>query len=96
MFDALDAIDERPDPIEDEHLAIFACPGYASARKAFQDLFGRDIATVGQFLSQRDCNRIAMHSHRNQIVAFLPSLMGYARPQTDSLKLTINQYTCPE
>ena len=33
-----DADDERPDLIEDEHYAIFVCPGYASARKALQDL----------------------------------------------------------
>ena len=57
-LDAFDANDERPDPIEIEHHAIFACPGYASARKAFQDLFA-DIATVGQFFAQHDCNRIA-------------------------------------
>ena len=46
-FDAYDADDERPDPIETEH-AIFACPGYASARRAFQDLFADDIAIVDQ------------------------------------------------
>ena len=58
-FDAFDADDERPDPIETEHHAIFACPGYASARKAFQDLFADDVATVGQFFAQHDCDRIA-------------------------------------
>ena len=58
-FDAFDADDERPDPIETEHHAIFACPGYASARKAFQDLFADDVATVGQFFAPHDCDRIA-------------------------------------
>ena len=58
-FDAFDADDERLDPIETEHHAIFACTGYVSARKAFQDLFANDIATVGHFFAQHDCDRIA-------------------------------------
>ena len=35
LFDAFGADDERPDLIETEHNAIFACPSYASALKAF-------------------------------------------------------------
>ena len=61
-LDAFDADDERPDPVETEHHAIFACPGYVSARVArevFQDLFADDNATVGQFFAQPDCDCIA-------------------------------------
>ena len=49
-----DADDQRPGPVEDEHLAIFTCSGYVSARKAFQDFFAGDIATVGPCSAQRD------------------------------------------
>ena len=60
-FDAFDSDsdEERPDPVEDEHHAIFSCSGYVSARRAFDDLFPEDVVSVGQFLAQPDCNRIA-------------------------------------
>ena len=59
IFDDLDSDNGRPDPVEDEQHAIFDCPGYASARHIFHDLFGAQVGTVAQFLSQPDCNRIA-------------------------------------
>ena len=58
-FDAFDSDDEWPDPVEDEQHAIFDCSGYASARQVFHDLFGAQVSTVAQFLSQPDCNRVA-------------------------------------
>ena len=50
-FDAFDtdSDEERPDPVQDEHHAIFACLGYMSARRAFSDLFPEDVVSVGQF-----------------------------------------------
>ena len=59
QFDSFDSDDEATDPIEDEHHAIFACSGYVYAGQLFQDLFGESISTVGQFLSQPNCNRVA-------------------------------------
>ena len=60
-FDAFDSDldEERPDPVENELHAIFACSGYVSARRAFSDLFPADAVSVGQFLVQPDCNRTA-------------------------------------
>ena len=37
-------------PVEDEHHAIFDCPGYMYAREQFQDLFQSHITTVSQSL----------------------------------------------
>ena len=60
QFDSFDSDDEADDPIEDEHHAIFACSGYVYARQLlFQDLFSESISTLGQFLCQPTCNRIA-------------------------------------
>ena len=51
--------DESDGPVEDEHHAIFDCPGYMYAREQFQDMFQRHITTVSQFLDQPQCNRLA-------------------------------------
>ena len=38
-FDAFDSDEDAPDPIEDEHHAIFECSAYATTRQTFSDLF---------------------------------------------------------
>ena len=58
-FDAFDSDEEGCEAVEDEHHMIFDCSGYACARVQFQDLFSSDISTVGQFLNQPDCTRVA-------------------------------------
>ena len=57
--DSFDFDDEAADPIEGEHHAIFACSGYAYARQLFQDLSNESISSVGLFLGQPNCNRVA-------------------------------------
>ena len=59
LWDAFDSDDDSNGPIEDEHHAIFDCPGYVYAREQFQDLFQSHITTVSQFLYQPQCNRLA-------------------------------------
>ena len=59
QFDSFDSDDEAADPIEDEYHAIFACSGYVYGRQLLQDLFSESISTVGQFLCQPNCNRVA-------------------------------------
>ena len=54
-----DSDDDSPEPIEDEHHMIFECSGYTEARVLFQDLFGQQIVTVGQFLNQPNHHRLA-------------------------------------
>ena len=44
---------------EDEHHAIFDCPAYADAREQYRYLFQSHITTVGDFLNQPQCNRLA-------------------------------------
>ena len=51
--------EECSDPIEDEHHAIFDCSAYADAREQYRDLFQVHITTVGDFLNQPQCNRLA-------------------------------------
>ena len=58
-FDAFDSDEERSDPIEDEHHAIFDCSAYADARRQYRDLFQSQITTVGDFLNQPQCHRLA-------------------------------------
>ena len=58
LWDASDSGDDSEGPVEDEHHAVFDCPGYMYAREQFQDLFQSHIATVGQFLNQPQCNRL--------------------------------------
>lgn len=58
-FDAFDSDEECSDPIEDEHHAIFDCSAYADAREQYRDLFQIHITTVGDFLNQPQCNRLA-------------------------------------
>ena len=58
-FDAFDSDEECSDPIEDEHHAIFDCPAYADAREHYRDLFQSHSTTVGDFLNQPQCNRLA-------------------------------------
>ena len=59
QFDSFDSDEEAPDPIEDEHHVVFTCPSYAYVRSLFPDLFSSEISSVGQFLNQLDCNRVA-------------------------------------
>ena len=59
QFDSFDSEEESVDPVEDEFHMIFVCSGYKSARALFPDLFGTSVSTVGQFLNQLDCNRVA-------------------------------------
>ena len=59
QFDSFDSDDEAADLVEDQHFAIFACSGYVYARQLFQDLFSEFISSVGQFLRQPNCNRVA-------------------------------------
>ena len=57
-FDAFDPDDEaRSDPIEEEHHAVFDCSTFADAQ--YRDLFQSHITTVGMFLNQPQCNRLA-------------------------------------
>ena len=58
-FDAFDSDEECSDPIEDEHHAIFDCSAYADAREQYRDLFQIHFTTVGDFLNQPQCNRLA-------------------------------------
>ena len=58
-FDAFDTDEECSDPIEDEHHAIVYCSAYADAREQYRDLFQIHIMTVGDFLNQPQCNRLA-------------------------------------
>ena len=58
-FDAFDSDEDAPDPIEDEHHAIFDCSAYATTRQMFSNLFPSHVSTVSQFLNQPDCNRLA-------------------------------------
>ena len=46
-FDSDDESNESEGPVEDEHHAIFDCPGYMYAREQFWDLF--QSHTVSQF-----------------------------------------------
>ena len=45
--------------IDDEHHAILDCSAYADAREQDRDLFQSHITTVGDFLNQPQCNRLA-------------------------------------
>ena len=58
-FYAFDSDEECSDQIEDEHHAIFYCSVYAEAREQHRDLFQSHITTVGDFLNQPQCNRLA-------------------------------------
>ena len=59
-FEALDAgYQERSQPIEDEHHAIFDCSGYADVQEHYRDLFQSHITTNGAFLKQPQCNALA-------------------------------------
>ncbi len=46
-------------PVEDEHHVIFDCPEYTYVRKQFPDLFSSSVYSIGHFLNQPDCNRVA-------------------------------------
>ena len=59
LWDAFDPDNDSDGPVEDEHHAIFDCPGYMYAREQFRDLFQSQITTVSQFLNQPQCNRLA-------------------------------------
>ena len=61
LADAFDSDDESDRPVEDEHHAIFDCPGYMYAREQFQDLFQSHITTVSQFFNQPQYNRLARY-----------------------------------
>ena len=95
QFDSFDSDDEAADPIEDEHHAIFACSGYVYARQLFQDLFSEPISTVGQLLSQPNCNSVAKfltwirHMRLNLQPSWL-SLMGFVSGPEQTLN-QVNQ-----
>ena len=59
LFDNFDSDSDASDPIEDEQHAVFDCPSYIYVRSLFLDLFAGNVSTVGQFLSQPSCNRVA-------------------------------------
>ena len=59
LWDAFDSDVDSDGLIEDEHHAIFDCPGYMYARDQFQDLFQSHITTVSHFPDQPQCNRLA-------------------------------------
>ena len=59
LWDAFVSDDDSDGPIEDEHHAIFDCPGDMYAREQFKDLFQSHITTVSQFFNQPQCNRLA-------------------------------------
>ena len=61
LFDSFETASEAAagDPIEDEHHAIFDCASYSYARSLFPDLFCGGVSSVGYFLSQQNCNRVA-------------------------------------
>ncbi len=58
-FDSFDSDEEVADPVEDEHHVIFDCPEYTYVRKQFPDLFSSSVYSIGHFLNQPDCNRVA-------------------------------------
>ena len=70
MLDAFDSDEERSDPIEDEHHAIFDCSAYADAREQYRDLFQSHITTVEDFINQpiNQCNRLAKFLTRIKIL----------------------------
>lgn len=59
QFDSFDSDEEAADPIEDEHHVVLMCPSYAYVRTLFPDLFGPEISSVGDFVNQSNCNRVA-------------------------------------
>ncbi len=92
-FDAFDSDEDAPDPIEDEHHAIFECSAYATTRQMFSDIFPSHVSTVSQFLNQPDCNRLAKFLTWIRMLRLNTAWSdGSARPQTD-LNLSINQST---
>ncbi len=54
-FYAFDSDEDAPEPIEDEHHAIFKSLGMSPPGKCFQ-IFSPAMSTVSQFLNQPDCN----------------------------------------
>ena len=58
-FDSFDSDEESSDPVEDEHHVIFDCPSYTFVRQLLPDIFGSNIVTVSQFLTQPECNCVA-------------------------------------
>ena len=52
-FDAFDSDEDAPDPIEDEHHAIFESSAYAPTKQMFPDLFPSHVSTVSQVLKIR-------------------------------------------
>ena len=82
-FDAFDSDEDAPDPIEDEHHAIFECSAYATTRQMFSDLFPSHVFTVSQFLNQPDCNRLAKFLTLIRMLHLnTASSDGSARPRT--------------
>ena len=78
LWDAFDPDDDSDGPVEDEHHAIFDCPGYMYAREQFQDLFQSHITTVSQFLNQPQQHQASQVPHMDQGMPHKqkPSLMG--------------------
>ncbi len=59
QFDSFDSDEAVADPVEDEHRVIFDCPEYTYVRRQFPDLFNSPVLSIGHFLNQPDCNRVA-------------------------------------
>ena len=59
LWGAFHSDDDTNGPVEDEHHAIFDCPGDVYAREQFQDLVHGHTTTVSQLLNQPQCNRPA-------------------------------------
>ena len=59
VWDAVSSDDDSDGPVEDEHQAIFDCPGNICARGQLQDLNQSHNTTVSHFLHQPQCNRLA-------------------------------------
>ena len=93
-FDAFDSDVDAPDPIEDEHHAIFECSGYVTTRQILSDLFPSHVSTVSQFLNQPDCIRLAKCLTWIRMLRMnTPLSDGSPRPQTDLIYRSINQFS---
>ncbi len=60
-YDAFDSDEDAPDPMEDEHHAIFECSSLCHHQANVFRSFPSHVSTVSQFLNQPDCNRLAKY-----------------------------------
>ena len=69
LWDAFDSDDDGDGPIrpiEDQHHAIFDCPGYMYAREQFQGLFQSHITTVSQYLEPASVQQASQVPHMDK------------------------------